>query len=243
VTSTEYLLYLETGPKRRKTMVHVPDLLGCIANGPTTGEALDATPEAIRAYLRFLRKHGDAVDPEAAFDTRVAEHITEGEWLGNGSPSVLFGPDVRPVSEAEVETFLGRFHALRQELASWAEAQSDGHLDAEPPAGGRTARRILLHVLSVPGAYLSPVLGGVSGFSRLGSAAERGEISLADGLRRVEAMASELVRATTPEQRAAVVERPKDMRTLRKAIRRMLEHDWEHLAELSRRPGGPPLQV
>ena len=101
MTRAEYLLYLESGPKRRKTMVHVLDLLGCIANGPTTEEALEATPEAIRAYLRFLRRHGEAVDPEAAFDTKVAEHITEGEWLGNGSPSVLFGPDLRPVSKAE----------------------------------------------------------------------------------------------------------------------------------------------
>jgi len=25
------------------------------------------------------------------------------------------------------------------------------------------------------------------------------------------------------------------------ALRRMLEHGWEHLAELSRRPGGPAL--
>jgi hypothetical protein len=33
----------------------------------------------------------------------------------------------------------------------------------------------------------------------------------------------------------------KDARTLRKALRRVLEHDWEHLAELSRRPGGPSL--
>ena len=238
---TEYLHYLESGPKRRKTMVHLLDLLGCIANGPTTEEALEATPEAIRAYLRFLRRRGEAADPEAAFETKVAEHITEGEWLGNGSPSVLFGPDVRPVSEAEVEIFLGRFHGLREELSAWAEAQGDRQLDAEPPAGGRTARSVLLHVMAVPGAYLSPVLGGVSGFSRLHTAAERGDVSLAEGLRRVEAMASDLVRATTPEQRAAVIERPKDVRTLRRAIRRMLEHDWEHLAELSRRPGGPAL--
>jgi hypothetical protein len=38
-----------------------------------------------------------------------------------------------------------------------------------------------------------------------------------------------------------VIQRPKEIRTLRKALRRMLEHDWEHLVELSRRPGGPKL--
>jgi hypothetical protein len=114
-------------------------------------------------------------------------------------------------------------------------------LDAAPKDGGRTPRGVLLHVLGVPGAYLASALGGATGFSKIASAAERGELGLADSLRRIEAMAAERVRATTPEERCAVIERPKERRTLRKALRRMLEHDWEHLAELSLRPGGPPL--
>jgi predicted RNase H-like HicB family nuclease len=65
-------LYLESGPQRRKTMVHVPALLGCMANGATTEEALDATPHAICAYLRFLRRAGEGADPDEPFDTRVA---------------------------------------------------------------------------------------------------------------------------------------------------------------------------
>jgi len=47
---TEYALYLESGPRQRKTMVHVLDLLGCIAPGPTTADALAVTPDAIRAF-------------------------------------------------------------------------------------------------------------------------------------------------------------------------------------------------
>ena len=50
-----YRLYLESGPKKKKTMVHVLELLGCIAKGPITDEALSSTPGAIRAYLRFLK--------------------------------------------------------------------------------------------------------------------------------------------------------------------------------------------
>ena len=44
-----YGLHLESGPKRMKTMVHVPELLGCVANGPTTDAALAATPESMVA--------------------------------------------------------------------------------------------------------------------------------------------------------------------------------------------------
>jgi hypothetical protein len=46
-------VFVESGPKRRKTMVHVTDLLGCIAQGPTTEDALEATPEAIHTFAAF----------------------------------------------------------------------------------------------------------------------------------------------------------------------------------------------
>jgi len=239
---TTYRLYLESGPQRRKTMVHVLELLGCVAVGPTTEGAIAATPDAIRAYRRFLHRHVGLIDPEAPFETRIVEHITQGDWLGNGSPYLVFGPDLEPVTPEEIETFVSRFRWMREELADWTATRTNQQLDAPPLAKGRSARAILLHLLGRPvGGYLSAALGGTTGFHSLSSAAERGEIGLPEALRQVTAMAVERVLAATPEQRAAVHERPKDIRTLRKALRRILEHDWEHLAELSRRPGGPPL--
>jgi predicted RNase H-like HicB family nuclease len=162
----EYALYLESGPKRRKTMVHVLDLLGCMATGPTTEDALAATSEAIRAYLRFLHDIGELSKPLGDFTTRVEEHITEGLWLGNGSPYVTFAPNLLPVGEAKLGVLIRRLLGLRERLAAWAESQDDDTLDAEPVEGSRTARSILLHVLGTPGAYLSPVLGPLPGHSR-----------------------------------------------------------------------------
>jgi predicted RNase H-like HicB family nuclease/uncharacterized damage-inducible protein DinB len=236
----EYALYLESGPMRRKTMVHVFDLLGCVAVGQTTEAALDSTPGAIRAYLRFLQRHGEPVDPAARISTRLAQHIAETAiFIGQGSPYITFEPDLESVSESESETFLARFRWMREELAAWVETQSDNQVDAKPE-NGRSAGGVVLHVMSV-GGYLSASLGGAPGFGTVQAKAERGEISLAKGLRTVAALAAERVRAATPEQRRAVLQRPQDVRTLRKALRRTLEHDWEHLAELSRRPGGPKL--
>ena len=238
---TAHALYLESGPKRKKTMVHVLDLLGCVAVGPTTEAALAATPEAIRAYRRFLRRHGEHVDPDAPIETRVVEHVTEGEWLGNGSPYLVFTPDLEPLTAEDIATYVGRFLGLRAELAAWAETRTDEQLAAPPAERGRPARAVLLHLLGATGGYLSAALGGARGFSAVHGAAERGELPLAAALRRSAAMAAERVHATSPDERAAVRELPAGRRTLRKALRRMLEHDWEHLAELSRRPGGPPL--
>jgi len=234
-----YGLYLESGPKRRKTMVHVLELPGCVATGPATEEALAATPGAIRGYLRFLARHGEPVDPEGAFDTHVAEHITRGDWLGNGSPYLVFGPDLLPVSPEEMETCLRRFRWVREDLAAWAREQTSSSLAATPAPGGRAAGAVLLHILPGPGGYLANAVGAAPGFSRVQGAVERGEMELPAALLLVATMASDLVRATTPAQRSAIRDRPKNVGTLRKSLRRMLEHDWEHYAELARRPGGP----
>jgi uncharacterized damage-inducible protein DinB/predicted RNase H-like HicB family nuclease len=238
---TEYALYLESGPQHRKTMVHVPALLGCSANGPTTEAALESTPEAIRAFLRFLRRAGEDADPEAPFTTRVQEHATDGIWLGNGSPYVTFGPDLEPVTEAEVARFTARLLRLRGEIADWAETQDEGALEVMVEGSSRSSRAILLHVLGPTGSYLSPVLGTITGISALQTATERGQVGIAEALRQSTAKVVERLERTTAEERSKVVQRPKEIRTLRKALRRTLEHDWEHLAELSRRRGGPGL--
>jgi hypothetical protein len=96
-------------------------------------------------------------------------------------------------------------------------------------------------VIGPTGPYLASALGGAPGFGRVAGAAERGEMALADALRLTADLADERVRATTPAERAAVRDLPSGPRTLRRALRRMLEHPWEHLAELSRRPSGPAL--
>ena len=240
---TMYALYLESGPKRRKTMVHALDLLGCVATGPTTDDALAATPEAIRAYLRFLRRHGEhgVAAPDAPFTTHVVEHITEGGWLGNGSPYLVFGPDVQPIGDAEIEVYLNRCRWLDDELADWAAQRTAAQLDAPPATGGRAARAVLQHTLSAQGSYLAAALGSAPGFAALSSSVERGERDVADALRQCATLVAERVRATTPEQRVAVRSLPAGPRTLRKALRRVLEHSWEHLAELGRRPDGPAL--
>jgi predicted RNase H-like HicB family nuclease len=218
-------------------MVHLFEPFGCIANGPTTQEAIAATPEAIQAYLRFRRATGEDAPAPDSITTLVVEHVTEGQWLGNGSPYLSFGPDLEPVTAEEIPIFCRRLTALREVIAAWAERQSDAVFDA--PAQGRTARAILLHVLGPTAAYLSAVTGTVPGISRLQTQAERGQVPIGEALRRATALAVERVLATTDEERSIVIQRPKEIRTLRKALRRMLEHDWEHLRELSRRPGGP----
>lgn len=240
-TPTTYDLYLESGPKRRKTMVHVIDLAGCIANGPTTDEALAATPEAIRAFRRFLERLGEPINPAAPFETRIVEHVTEGEWLGNGSPYVVYPPDLVPIADDEIEVMLRRIEGISGQLADWASSQTDEQLDAQTAPRARTAREVLQHVLESQGGSVAAALGGASGFHALSAAVGRGHVALPDALRRSATLVGERVWAATPDERLSAIPRSSRNYTLRKALRRTAEHAWEHLAELSRRPGGPTI--
>jgi len=235
-----YDLHVESGPKRRKTMVHVPRLLGCVATGPTTEAAMDATPEAIRAYRRFLVRSGEPIDDDDVVDLQVVEHVTEGSMLGDGSPYISFAGDVGSISGGEIDVAVGRLTAMFGEMADWAGTQPDDRLDA-PPASGRSAREILLHVMGAQGPTLSIALGTAKGFGAIHGAARRGERPLPVALEEVASLAAAKLWETDEGQRRHVRELASGSYTLRKATRHMLEHAWNHLAELSRRPGGPRL--
>lgn len=85
----------------------------------------------------------------------------------------MFGPDLAPVADEEIETFLGRFGGLREELAGWADGRTGVELGVSPAGGRRPARAVLLHLLGATGGYLSAALGGAPGFSAVHGAAAR----------------------------------------------------------------------
>ena len=143
---TLYNLYLESGPKHKTTMVHVFDLLGCIVAGPTTEKALERTPEAIRAYFRFLQRHGADVDSTQDIQLQIAQHITEGEWLGHGSPYVVFQADLEPLTAQELEEHIQHLQWSRLELLSLIKGLSEEQLAEEPQQKGRSVRSIIEHV-------------------------------------------------------------------------------------------------
>ncbi|CAN5793817.1 hypothetical protein BH20CHL4_BH20CHL4_11090 [soil metagenome] len=230
---TVYDLYVESGPKHRTTMVHVPALLGCNVTGPTTAEALAASPEILAAFRRFLHRHGEDIDPDAPFETRVVEHSTRG--LMQDLPT-----DLTPLPDDRVEHALTQLDWINDALGTWALAQPPEQLASKPETGW-AAQRILLHVLGDQGSYLASAFGSAPGFGPIHRKAERGDIPLDAAIKETVALCREHVANATPRQRTGIRQMEHGPYTLHRALRRMNEHAWEHLAELSRRPNGPVL--
>ncbi len=231
---TEYALYLESGPRRRKTMVHVLDLLGCIAQGATTEAALDATPGAIRAYLDFIQRRGEAVDAHGAFSTAVAAHVMQGNWLANGDPTPGFAPDFQPLTLEELTLFLPRLDWLGDALLEPVRGLSLAQLLAEPP-NGRSIYEILRHVTASQGIYLRMTMGKVAGLSEALKAVEQGPEEISAHLARVWQICGARLAVLTETERIQVVTHGQTLWTARRGMRRSLEHAWEHLQELSTR--------
>lgn len=134
-------LYAETGPKRRKTIVHVPALGGCTVRGDTTDEAIANAPAAIAAYLRFLARHGERVDANASTRPRVAEILEGGGFIG----AAFLPTDLQPLKMAEAKRLMTWLTWQHEELRRITAGLTPGQLNAKPRAG-RSIARILSHV-------------------------------------------------------------------------------------------------
>lgn len=221
-------------------MVHVLDLLGCIACGPTTEAALERTPRAIWDYLCFLRRHGEVLPAQAQaqadITTQVAEHITEGLWLGNGDPTLLFAPDKEPLTRQDLETCLRRLTWSRTELVALLRDLSEEQMEAMPPRG-RSIRGILEHVFSAEYSYVRR-LGKLANVRGPGLHMQRAKEELLAWMAVVRASEISRLRmlADPPQEEAGVGNAAHNVRRL---LRRLLEHEWEHLQELRERLQAP----
>jgi uncharacterized damage-inducible protein DinB len=209
--------------------------LGCTAQGPTTEDALAATPGAIQAYLRFLQRHGEAVDPDAGFTTVVTEHVTEGNWLGYGDPTPGFSFDFQPLSAADLDLHLRRLAWLRTDVLAVIGGLPSEQLMAEPGDGSRSIFRIVEHMAEAGCVYLRYLVGKVDGLAEALRAVQSDPAVLPVTLVHLWEVSSARFAALTEVERTQRVPHGQVTWTARRALRRTLEHDWEHLVELARR--------
>jgi predicted RNase H-like HicB family nuclease/uncharacterized damage-inducible protein DinB len=230
--STRYALYLESGPQRKKTLAHVLELLGCVVQGDTTDEAVAATPDAIRAYLGYLRRHGEKVDADEKIETVIAEHNTEGLFSGQA----LWPQDVKPLAPAALARYLRWLDWSRADLLALAKGIDEKGLRVKPTKG-RSLRDILLHVLDADKSYVYALVGPLKPMGEPTNAAGRGDLDLRIALREARAAAIDRLKTLTPAERARVRKAGQSTYSAHRVIRRMLEHEWEHRREIAARLG------
>src|SRR5256885_14154992 len=229
-TRSVYALYAESGPQRKKTLVHVLDLLGCVVQGDTTDEAIAASPDAIRAYLGYLRRHGEKLDPNEKIEARLAEHNTEGLFSGQA----LWPQDLKPLAPSALARYVRWLDWSRADLLALVHGIDDKRLRAKP-AAGRSLRDILLHVLDADKSYVYALVGPLKAMGDPTNAADRGDLDLRGALREARRAAIDRLGTLTPGERARIRTSGQSTYSAHRVIRRMLEHEWENRREIAAR--------
>jgi len=229
-----YPVYLETAADGR-CMAHVPDLPGCIARAPTRDEALRQVLAAIRDYLAWLRRHGQAAPAE---DEPIEIEIT-GASAGcgpfeRGDTAALLPLERAPITLEEMERYFRLMTYTRADLLALVGDLADEVLDWQPDPQSFSIRLLLRHVGNAEEWYVSRIVPPET----LPPEWEHDEnLPIFEFLEMERRTAVARLRALTDEERAAVfhptrwTRHPEEPWTARKALRRFLEHEREHTAQ------------
>jgi predicted RNase H-like HicB family nuclease/uncharacterized damage-inducible protein DinB len=220
-------------------LAHVLDLVGCTAAGATRQDAVAALPAAIRGYLDWCGAHGDPLPADGDIKVVVTELGRGRPWRRGGS-NALFSMDRAPLGDSELRTYLRRMAYARGDLLEWVRALPDGTVNAPPCDGGPTVYETLAHLVETEAWYLS----------RLGQRILEPDptVEITDRLIDTRARAIEAILRLAPRQRDLVYiptehpsENPEEGWTLRKVLRRFLEHEMDHLRRLRILYPSPPV--
>lgn len=233
-----YRVYVEEG--QSGTMAHVAELPGCFSTGSNASKAVAAMPKAITGFLAWLRAHHEPLVPEAhvarpsVADLFIAEVRTEGAPMIAGSTAALFSFDEIPWDDEKLERALRWLTYSRADLLAKVSNLTETEMESRQLAPGRTLRQTLRHIANAEYGYINRVAGPLNSSEPV---TDNHPSNVIERLAATRDILQRYARAIPPERRGDVIyptwaNRPHEPWTLQKALRRALEHELEHLAEL-----------
>ena len=185
----------------------VPVLLGCVATGKTRDEAIANARRAFTAYLELLEARGVSVDHWRGLEpSRFA--VTD--MPANG----LLPEDQRPLEEHELRDFLHIFEAQRAALMALVQGIAQAELERKPNDDAWSVRQALEHIMTGDALILS----------RLERWPDDGFATL-QSIHRVAFQRFTVMEPDDTKGTKTVLGRPQ---TVRRVMRRLLEHEYEH---------------
>jgi uncharacterized damage-inducible protein DinB len=206
-------------------MAHLAELPGCCLLAVDEAGALDRLPAAVERHRAWRRSHGLPGGGDEPF-TLTVRQVVEGPrpWTPNGA-SALFAVDRRLFDDAEYEQHLRVLACARADLLRVVNAIPRGAFDDRVPGERRTLRETLSHLADMEEWFIS----------RLGRTIHVRE---PDPVRRLVDVRARTIEHLTRYDRAdrdlvfvptaRPSDDPEELWTLRKLLRRLIEHELEH---------------
>ncbi|HYV21720.1 MAG TPA: type II toxin-antitoxin system HicB family antitoxin [Candidatus Bathyarchaeia archaeon] len=192
-------------------LAHVPVLRGCIASGTTRDEAIANARRAFPAYLELLDARGVSVDHWKDLDPRSFE-------VRDLPADRVVPEDLGPLEEHELRDFLHQFEASRAALISELRDIPPEEIERKPTETMWSVREALEHVMLTEASLLSRL--------------EKWPADPYNTLQAVHRMAFQRFTVMEPTDTGLDHVVMGRRWTTRKVMRRILEHEFEHLGHI-----------
>lgn len=228
-----YRVYVEEG--HGGATAHVAELPGCFTMGTDASRAVAAMPRAIIVFLAWLRRHREPLVPEAYVSRPSVADLFVADVRPEDASLLLFAADKAAWDDDKLERTLRWLSYSRADLLARTEGLDETILKSRQIALGRTLWDTLLHIANTEYGYMNMVSGPLDS---VGPTANTEPIEALEWLTVERSMFEKWARSIPSETRGEVVypewsSKPNEAWTLAKALRRALEHELRHLAEVS----------
>ena len=192
-------------------LAHVPVLRGCIASGTTRDEAIANARRAFRAYLDLLDARGVSVEHWKDLDPKTFD-------VRDLPRDRVVPEDLGPLEEHELRDFLHQFEASRAALISELRGIPPEEIERKPTETMWSVREALEHVMLTEADLLSRL--------------EKWPADPYNTLQAVHRLVFQRFTVMEPPDTALDHVVMGRRWTTRKVMRRMLEHEFEHLGHI-----------
>jgi predicted RNase H-like HicB family nuclease len=192
-------------------LAHVPVLRGCIASGTTRDDAIANARRAFRAYLELLDARGVSIEHWKDLDSATFE-------VRDLPADRVVPEDIGPLEEHELRDFLHQFEASRAALISLVRDISPEEIERKPSEATWSVREALEHVMLTEADFLSRL--------------EKWPADPYNTLQAVHRLVFQRFTVMEPADTALDHVVMGRRWTTRKVMRRMLEHEFEHLGHI-----------
>ena len=216
-----YQVLLEVG-EDGTCMAHVPELFGCFAVGSTREEALERLRQAIAEHLAWLTGYGEApamTAETAEVDIEVVEEVTTPRsYPVEPTESVaFFAAEEEPLSHQDLQTAVRLMERARRDLVEFLRDVPEDLLQWRPAPDEWSIAETLLHMAHAEASYTA----------RLDTESERTPFPQLAAIR---SWAYHRMGRLTEAELSRVTVHRGEKWSVRKVLRRFLEHDREHTA-------------
>jgi predicted RNase H-like HicB family nuclease len=192
-------------------LAHVPVLRGCIASGTSREQAITNARRAFRAYLELLDARGVSIEHWKDLDANSFD-------VRDLPPDRVVPEDIGPMEEHELRDFLHQFEASRAALISLVREIAPDELERKPTETMWSVREALEHVMLTEADLLSRL--------------EKWPTDPFAALQGVHRMVFQRFTVMEPADTGLDHVVMGRRWTTRKVMRRLLEHEFEHLGHI-----------